>query len=73
MKWIEVVPGLWRTDYPTTTKLHSNSALCKDKKAFSTRLLDEWDGVEVVLPLHGNEIRGDDVAKAREFLTTMSS
>ena len=45
---------------------------CKDKKAYATALLEEWDraGLDIVVPLHGEDIRGDGVAKARELLVT---
>jgi len=48
---------------------------CKDKKAYAKALLEEWDraAVDVVLPLHGEEIRGDQVATAREILVAMSA
>jgi hypothetical protein len=43
---------------------------CKDKSAYVKALGDEWDRIktDVVFPLHGQEIQGEDVAKARGFL-----
>jgi hypothetical protein len=47
---------------------------CKDKKGFAKTLLDAWDSksVDIVLPLHGDEIRGDAVATARGFVASQA-
>ena len=44
---------------------------CKDKPAYTRALLEEWDraSTDVVLPLHGDEISGDDVGRARAFVS----
>jgi hypothetical protein len=49
-------------------------AFCKDKKAYAKALLEAWDGgsLDIVLPLHGDEIRGDGIAAARAFVAAAS-
>lgn len=51
------------------------SVFCKDKKGYAKALLEAWDRgvIDVVLPLHGDEIRGEPIATARGFIASMST